>query len=79
MSVLDTSKEEKRYKVVISRQEYEITAKDIHDWIEDYPEDKDSIAKQLSEADRREVFGAPTPQQPQKQSFFTRVRHSFER
>lgn len=80
MSVLDTSKEEKRYKVVISRQEYEITAKDIHDWIEDYPEDKDSIAKQLSEADRREVFGEPTQSKaPQKQSLFARVKHSLER
>lgn len=79
MSVLDTSKEEKRYKVVISRQEYEITAKDIHDWIEDYPEDKDSIVKQLNEADRREVFGEPTQAPQQKQSLFARVRHGFER
>ena len=79
MSVLDTSKEEKRYKVVISRQEYEITAKDIHDWIEDYPEDKDSIVKQLNEADRREVFGEPTQAPQQKQSLFARVKHSFER
>ena len=79
MSVLDMSKEEKRYKVVISRQEYEITAKDIHDWIEDYPEDKDSIVKQLNEADRREVFGEPTQASQQKQSLFARVKHSFER
>lgn len=79
MSVLDMSKEEKRYKVVISRQEYEITAKDIHDWIEDYPEDKDSIVKQLNEADRREVFGEPTQAPQQKQSLFARVKHSFER
>lgn len=79
MSVLDMSKEEKRYKVVISRQEYEITAKDIHDWIEDYPEDKDSIVKQLNEADRREVFGEPTQAPQQKQSLFARVRHGFER
>ena len=79
MSVLDTSKEEKRYKVVISRQEYEITAKDIHDWIEDYPEDKDSIVKQLNEADRREVFGEPTQAPQQKQSLFARVKKGFER
>ena len=71
---------EKRYKVVISRQEYEITAKDIHDWLSEYPEDKDSIAKQLSEADRREVFGEPTQAQtPQKHSFFARVKKGFER
>lgn len=76
-------KSEKRYKVVISRQEYEITAKDIHEWLKEYPEDKDSIVKQLNEADRREVFGEPTqapqPQQPQKQRFFTRVKKGFER
>lgn len=74
-----TSKE-KRYSVVISRQSYDLTAKDIHDWLEDYPEDKDSIAKQLSESDRREVFGEPQQAQtPQKQSLFARVRHGFER
>ena len=68
---------EKRYSVVISRQSYDLTAKDIHDWLEDYPEDKDSIAKQLSEADRREVFGEPT-RTAQKQTP-ARVRHGFER
>lgn len=73
------SSKEKRYSVEISRQLYDLTAKDIHDWIEDYPEDKDSIAKQLSDADRREVFGEPTQAPQQKQSLFTRVRHSFER
>lgn len=70
---------EKFYKIEISRQEYLMTAKDIHEWLKEYPEDRDSIAKQLSEADRREVFGAPQPQQTSKQSLFTRVRHSFER
>ena len=68
---------EKRYSVEISRQSYDLTAKDIHDWLEDYPEDKDSIAKQLSEADRREVFGEPT-RTSQKQTP-ARVRHGFER
>lgn len=71
--------QEKYYKVVISRQEYLLTSKDIHEWLKEYPEDKDSIAKQLSEADRREVFGEPTQAPQQKQSFFTRVRHGFER
>lgn len=70
---------QKLYKVVISRQEYLMTAKDIHDWLKEYPEDKDSIVKQMSEADRREVFGEPTQAPQQKQSFFTRVRHGFER
>ena len=78
MSVLNASQpKEKRYSVVISRQSYDLTAKDIHDWLEDYPEDKDSIAKQLSEADRREVFGEPT-RTAQKQTP-ARVRHGFER
>ena len=77
MSVLNASQpKEKRYSVVISRQSYDLTAKDIHDWLEDYPEDKDSIAKQLSEADRREVFGEPT-RTAQKQTP-ARVRHGFE-
>ena len=71
---------EKRYSVVISRQSYDLTAKDIHDWLEDYPEDKDSIAKQLSESDRREVFGEPTQSKAQqKQSLFARVKKGFER
>lgn len=78
MSVLNASQpKEKRYSVVISRQSYDLTAKDIHDWLEDYPEDKDSIAKQLSEADRREVFGEPT-RTAQKQTP-ARVKHSLER
>lgn len=78
MSVLNASQpKEKRYSVVISRQSYDLTAKDIHDWLEDYPEDKDSIAKQLSEADRREVFGEPT-RTAQKQTP-ARVKHGFER
>ena len=78
MSVLNASQpKEKRYSVVISRQSYDLTAKDIHDWLEDYPEDKDSIVKQLSEADRREVFGEPT-RTAQKQTP-ARVRHGVER
>ena len=70
---------EKRYSVEISRQLYDLTAKDIHDWIEDYPEDKDSIAKQLNDEDRREVFGEPQQAPQQKQSLFARVKHSLER
>lgn len=72
-------KSEKRYKVVISRQKYEITAKDIHEWLKEYPEDRENIEKQLNEADRREIFGEPTQAPQQKQSFFTRVKKSLER
>lgn len=73
------SPKEKRYSVVISRQTYDLTAKDIHEWLKEYPEDRENIEKQLSEADRREVFGELTQAPQQKQSFFTRVRHSLER
>lgn len=73
------SPKEKRYSVEISRQLYDLTAKDIHEWLSEYPEDRESIAKQLSEADRREVFGEPTQAPQQKQSLFARVRHGFER
>lgn len=80
MSKFDTSQtKEKFYKIEISHQEYLMTSKDIHDWLSEYPEDKNSIVKQMSEADRREVFGEPTQAQTPKQSLFTRVRHSFER
>jgi hypothetical protein len=79
MSKFEASQpKEKFYKINLNRQLYDMTAKDIHDWIEDYPEERDIIAKQLSEADRREVFGEPT-QAPQKQSLFARVKHSLER
>jgi hypothetical protein len=81
MSKFEASQpEEKRYSVEISRQLYDLTAKDIHEWLSEYPEDRESIAKQLSEADRREVFGEPQQAQtPQKQSLFARVKKGFER
>lgn len=80
MSKFDVSQpKEKFYKINLNREEYLMTAKDIHDWIEDYPEDKDSIVKQLNEADRREVFGEPQQAPQKKQSLFARVKHSFER
>lgn len=81
MSKFEASQpKEKRYSVVISRQTYDLTAKDIHEWLSEYPEDRESIAKQLNDNDRREVFGEPQQAQtPQKQSLFARVRHGFER
>lgn len=81
MSKFEASQpKEKFYKIEISRQEYLMTSKDIHEWLKDYPEDKDSFIKQMSEADRREVFGEPQQAQtPQKQSLFARVKHSLER
>ena len=81
MSKFEVSQpKEKFYKIEISRQEYLMTSKDIHEWLKDYPEDKDSFIKQMSEADRREIFGEPQQAQtPQKQSLFARVKHSLER
>lgn len=81
MSKFEVSQpKEKFYKIEISRQEYLMTSKDIHEWLKDYPEDKDSFIKQMSEADRREIFGEPQQAQtPQKQSLFARVSHGFER
>lgn len=66
---------EKKYRIMFGTDECLMTAKDIHSWLNDYPEEKKAIAHQLSEVDRREVFGEPQ----QKQSLFTRVKHSFER
>lgn len=81
MSKFEASQpKEKFYKIEISRQEYLMTSKDIHEWLKDYPEDKDSFIKQMSEADRREVFGEPQQAQTQqKQSLFARVKKGFER
>lgn len=80
MSKFDASQPKKKfYKINLNRQLYDMTAKDIHDWIEDYPEERDIIAKQLNDNDRREVFGEPTQAPQQKQSFFTRVKKSLER
>lgn len=60
MSVLDTSEpKEKFYTLEIGRQTSEMTAKGIREWLEEYPEDREFLAKQLSESDRREVFGEP--------------------
>lgn len=76
MSVLEqNTAEDKKYKIVIDNNECFITAQDIRDWLTDYPEERDIIAKQLSEEDRAEVFGEPQ----QKQSLFSRVDHHFSR
>lgn len=76
MSVLEqNTAEDKKYKIVIDNNECIMTAQDIRDWLTDYPEERDIIAKQLSEEDRAEVFGEPQ----QKQSLFSRVDHHFSR
>lgn len=73
MSVLEqNTTEEKRYSVKIGRQSYDWRAEDIKEWLEEYPEDKDSFYKQLSDVDKREVFGEPK-QTP------SRVKHGFHR
>ena len=75
MSVLEqNTAEEKKYKIVIDNNECIMTAQDIKQWLEDYPEDKD-IAKQLSESDRREVFS----ETKKEQQHSPRVDHHFSR
>lgn len=76
MSVLEQkTTEKKKYRIMFGADECFMTAQDIHNWLTDYPEERDIIAKQLSEEDRAEVFGEPQ----QKQSLFSRVKHSLER
>lgn len=76
MSVLEQkTTEKKKYRIMFGTDECFMTAQDIRDWLTDYPEERDIIAKQLSEEDRAEVFGEPQ----QKQSLFSRVKHSLER
>ena len=76
MSVLEQkTTEKKKYRIMFGADECFMTAQDIRNWLTDYPEERDIIAKQLSEEDRAEVFGEPQ----QKQSLFSRVKHSLER
>lgn len=76
MSILEqNTTEQKKYRIMFGADECFMTAQDIHNWLTDYPEERDIIAKQLSEEDRAEVFGKPQ----QKQSLFSRVKHSLER
>lgn len=76
MSILEqNTTKEREYKILLCGNECYMTAQDIREWLTDYPEEKNSIAQQLSEEDRAEVFGEPQ----QKQSLFSRVKHSLER
>lgn len=76
MSVLgQKTTEEKKYRIMFGANECFMTAQDIRDWLTDYPEEHDSIAQQLSESDRREVFGVT--QKEQRHS--PRVDHHFSR
>ena len=76
MSILEqNTTKEREYKILLCGNECYMTAQDIQEWLTDYPEEKNSIAQQLSEEDRAEVFGEPQ----QKQSLFSRVKHSLER
>lgn len=75
MSILErNTTEEKKYEIPFFNYE-PVTVQDIRDYVEDYPEDKDNIAQQLSESDRREVFGVT--QKEQRHS--PRVDHHFSR
>lgn len=76
MSILEqNTTKEREYKILLCGNECCMTAQDIRDWLTDYPEEHDSIAQQLSESDRREVFGVT--QKEQRHS--PRVDHHFSR
>lgn len=65
MSILEQNTTiDKKYEIVIGNNACLMTAQDIRDWLTDYPEERDIIAKQLSEEDRAEVF--PSPEQTDK-------------
>lgn len=83
MSKFEASQpKEKFYTIEIGRQSYDMTAEQIraeaqsddvgHFTIEEFK-------KALTADEFREVFGEPTQAPQQKQSFFTRVKHSLER
>lgn len=76
MSILEPkTTEEKKYRIMFGANECYMTAQDIRDWLTDYPEEQESIAQQLSDEDRREVFGET--QKEQRHS--PRVDHHFSR
>lgn len=76
MSVLEQkTTEEKKYSIMFGANECFMTAQDIHDWLTNYPEERESIARQLSESDRREVFN----ENQKEQRHFPRVDHGFSR
>lgn len=76
MSVLEQkTTEEKKYRIMFGANECYMTAQDIRDWLTDYPEEHDSIAQQLSESDRREVFN----ENQKEQRHSPRVDHGFSR
>lgn len=75
MSILEqNTTEEKKYEIPFFNYE-PVTVQDIRDYVEDYPEDKDNIAQQLSESDRREVFY----ENQKEQRHSPRVDHHFSR
>lgn len=75
MSILEQkTTEEKKYEIPFFNYE-PVTVQDIRDYVEDYPEDKDNIAQQLSESDRREVFY----ENQKEQRHSPRVDHHFSR
>lgn len=76
MSILEQkTAEEKKYRIMFGANECYMTAQDIRDWLTDYPEEHDSIAQQLSESDRREVFN----ENQKEQRHSPRVDHGFSR
>ena len=75
MSVLERKSEVKEYELIINGTEYVMTAKEMKEAIADDTFSQKQIESALTAEQRAEVFGEPQ----QKQSLFSRVKHSLER
>lgn len=75
MSVEQKTTEEQKYKLIINGDEYVMTAKEMKEAIADDTFSQKQIESALTAEQRAEVFGEPQ----QKQSLFSRVKHSLER
>lgn len=75
MSVLERKSEVKEYELIINGTEYVMTAKEMKEAIADDTFSQKQIESALTDEQRAEVFGEPQ----QKQSLFSRVKHSLER
>lgn len=75
MSIFERKSEVKEYELIINGTEYVMTAKEMKEAIADDTFSQKQIESALTAEQRAEVFGEPQ----QKQSLFSRVKHSLER
>lgn len=75
MSIFERKSEVKEYELIINGTEYVMTAKEMKEAIADDTFSQKQIESALTDEQRAEVFGEPQ----QKQSLFSRVKHSLER